>query len=279
MRSFLVDRIVNPDRTLQNCEITVDEDVVRTVEPDAPGTGRRYPIAVPGFIDIHTHGGSGHDIMDGDEDRFVHIARYHLENGTTSFLGSTTTAPLAELDRVLKSAGPAMASNALEAARGQAATLLGIHLEGPWISPERAGAQNPSYMHAPDDAAMAFVRDYADVLRMVTFSYHYPTADELLDLLLELNIIPACGHDETIDERILRGFERGLQHITHIYSMTSSFQRVGGLKHLGTLEMALMTPGVIVEVIADGKHITEHFWRFIAHNKRPQDIVVVSDSM
>ena len=279
MKSFLVARIVNPDGTLQNCEITVDEGVVRTVEPEAPGTGHRYPIAVPGFIDIHTHGGAGHDIMDGDGDRFLQIARYHLQNGTTSFLGSTATAPLAELDRVLTGARSAMRPNAVEAARGQEATFLGIHLEGPWISPEKAGAQNPLHMHAPDDAAMAFIRDYADVLRMVTFSYHYPTANQLLDLLLELNIIPACGHDETIDERILRGFERGLRHITHIYSMTSSFQRVDGLKHLGTLEMALMTPGVTVEVIADGKHITEHIWRFIAHNKRPEEIVVVSDSM
>ncbi len=279
MKSFLVDCIVNPDRTLQNCEISIDEGVVRAVKPEAPGTGRRYPIAVPGFIDIHTHGGAGHDIMDGEADRFSRIACYHLENGTTSFLGSTATSPPAELDRVLKAARPAMQANAVCAARGEEASLLGIHLEGPWISPARAGAQNPSYMRAPDDEAMSFVRNYADVIRMVTFSYHYPTADSLLDLLLELNIIPACGHDETIDDRILRGFERGLRHITHIYSMTSSFQRVDGLKHLGTLEMALMTPGVIVEVIADGKHVTDHFWRFITHNKQPQDIVVVSDSM
>ena len=279
METLLVDRIVNPDRTLHNCEITVDEGIVRAVKPESPGTGRRYPIAVPGFIDIHTHGGAGHDIMDGDDDRFSRIARYHLESGTTSFLGSTTTAPPAELGRVLEAGRPAMQANVMCAARGEEASLLGIHLEGPWISPVRAGAQNPSYMHAPGDAARALIREYADILRMVTFSYHYPSADDLLALLLELRIIPACGHDETTDEKILRGFDQGLRHITHIYSMTSSFQRVDGQKHLGTLEMALMTPGVKVEVIADGRHITEYFWRFIAHNKKAEDIIIVSDSM
>jgi N-acetylglucosamine-6-phosphate deacetylase len=114
---------------------------------------------------------------------------------------------------------------------------------------------------------------------MITFSYHYAAADRFLDLLLELSIIPACGHDQTVDERILAGFARGLRHVTHIYSMNASFMRVDGRKHLGTLEMALMTPGIMVEVIADGKHITEHFWRFIRHNKSVDDIVIVSDSM
>jgi len=277
---FACDRLVNPDGTLERCEIQVEDGLIQSVTL-LPASREKdtHAFAVPGFIDIHTHGGAGHDIMDGEIEQFSRIARYHLENGTTSFLGSTTTAPLAELDRVLTAAASATAFNVSEAARGQAATFLGIHLEGPWISPARAGAQNPSYMHAPDDAAVTFIRNHAELLRMVTFSYHYPTADELLDLLLELNIIPACGHDETVDDRIQRGFERGLRHVTHIYSMTSSFQRVAGLKHLGTLEMALMTPGVIVEVIADGRHVTEHFWRFIVHNKQPEDIVVVSDSM
>lgn len=280
---YACDRLVNPDGTLERCEIQVEDGLIRSVTPLArlagPEEKNTHAFAIPGFIDIHTHGGAGHDIMDGDDDRFSQIARYHLNNGTTSFLGSTATAPLTVLDRVLRSAGSAMRSNAVEAARGLEATFLGIHLEGPWISPEKAGAQNPSYMHAPDNEAMAFIRNHAEVLRMVTFSYHYPAADQLLDLLLELNIIPACGHDETIDDRILHGFERGLRHITHLYSMTSSFQRVDGLKHLGTLEMALMTPGVTVEVIADGKHVTEHIWRFIAHNKQSEEIVVVSDSM
>lgn len=277
---YAASRLINAEATAGPCEIHVDSGRIQAITPlETSSIAETCHIAVPGFIDMHTHGGAGYDVMDGDNRSLSRIARHHLKNGTTSFLGSTTTAPVSELARVLEAARTVMNDNTQGAANAKEASLLGVHVEGPWISPERAGAQNPSYMHAPDDAALLFVREYADVIRMVTFSYHYPTADDLLSLLLELNIIAACGHDQTTDQRILEGFARGLRHITHLYSMTSAFGRVGGYKHLGTLEMALMTPGVKVEVIADGKHITEYFWRFIAHNKDPKDIIIVSDSM
>jgi N-acetylglucosamine-6-phosphate deacetylase len=291
MPAWFVDRLVNPDGVLERCEIKVEGDRIVSVTPAARSAGadstagsdrspaHHAPLAVPGFIDIHTHGGAGHDLMDQSDTGLPEIAEHHLRNGTTSFVCSTLTAALPALDAVLEWVRGRLPETREAAAAGRAADLLGIHVEGPWISPARAGAQNPAYMHAPNDEAESFIRRHADTIRMVTFSYHYPSSTDFLDLLNELGIIAASGHDETTDERILEGFARGLRHVTHIYSMTSAFQRVDGRKHLGTLEMALMTPGVTVEVIADGRHITEHFWRFITHNKSVDDIMIVSDSM
>ena len=288
MTTFTVEKVANADGTIGRCEVVVDGGVIRAVNPlpavrSARDRGREdtpvHAWAVPGFIDMHTHGAAGHDVMDGDRDGLAEIARHHLRHGTTSFLASTLTAPLETLERLLPLLRACMGKNAREAALGGAASLLGVHLEGPWVSPEKAGAQNTSYMQAPDERSARLIREYSDIIRMVTFSYHYPSAGEFLDLLLQHGIIAACGHDQTVDDRILEGFARGLRYVTHLYSMTSSFQRVNGLKHLGTLEMALMTPGVAVEVIADGRHITSHFWRFITHNKSYDDIIIVSDSM
>jgi len=168
--TYAVGRLINPNTSHERQEILVSDGTIQDVRPALPDSGDPYPLAIPGFIDIHTHGGAGHDIMDDNRDRFSQIARFHLENGTTSFLGSTATAPLTDLDRVLTSARFAIAANAESAGRGEAATLLGIHVEGPWISPARAGAQNPSYMHAPEDDAAEFIRRYSDIIRMVTFS-------------------------------------------------------------------------------------------------------------
>lgn len=292
MERFTVDQIVNPAGSSGPAEIVVDGGVITQVvetNPGGPGDGGQTAgnaaesagrrIAIPGFIDMHTHGAVGHDFMDRDSAGFQAIARHHLENGTTSFLASTLTAPLPEIDAFLSDMRGIREVNERAAAAGREASLLGIHLEGPWISPERAGAQNPRHMRAPDRESADLVGRYADLVRMVTMSYHYPGAEDFLDMLVRRRIIAASGHDQTLDDRILEGFARGLRHVTHIYSMTSGLQRSGGRKHLGTLEMALMTPGVTVEVIADDRHITRHFWDFIRHSKSTEDIMIVSDSM
>lgn len=289
MTAFEVNRIINPGGTIGPSEIVVDNGIITEIRPLDAGSEKQKTaagnetsagsVAIPGFIDMHTHGAAGHDIMDGNRPAMEAIARHHLQQGTTAFLGSTLTAPIDQLEGLLDTAREFEAENEVAADAGTQASLLGIHLEGPWISPERAGAQNTAYMTAPDAPAIDLVRRHSDLVRMVTFSYHYPSAGEFLDALTEMGIIAAVGHDATLDTDIVKAFARGLRHVTHIYSMTSSFGRAGGFKHLGTLEMALMTPGVSVEVIADDRHITRHFWDFIRHNKSVDDIVIVSDSM
>lgn len=295
MTRFLSRRVVVPSGILTDCEIVVDGGrfvAIRQMVPNALGGSDKrtasvdpefdepwYEYAIPGHIDIHTHGVAGHDLMDIDRSGLDEICRHHLRHGTTSFVASTVTAPISTLRRVIDFVREYLPRNRAQALSGTVATLLGVHLEGPWISPAAAGAQNAVYMGPPDATAGELVQAGADVVRMVTFSYHYPSSPEFLDLLIGLGIVAACGHDETIDAQIVEGFARGLRHITHLYSMTGSFRRVGGYKHVGTLEAALMTPGVAVEVIADGRHVTDYMWRFITHNKSYDDIVIVSDSM
>lgn len=283
MERYVVERLVNPTMVTERCEIQVDDGRVTEVRPAGKGvTGCEPAIgltAVPGFIDLHTHGAMGHDIMDADPAGYAEIASHHLRHGTTGFLGSTLTAELEQIDAVLGVAREYARQNAREAAAGCEASLIGIHVEGPWLAPESAGAQNTAYMHAPEEPDFELIRANRDLIRMATFSYHYESAPAFLDLLNQLGIIAACGHDRGTDDLIQQAFERGLRHITHLFSANSMFHRVNGYKHLGALEMALMTPGVTVEAIADGRHVTKHIWRFLRHNKPADEIVVVSDSM
>ena len=258
MNRYRVCRVINAGAVIGNCEIEVQDDRIQSVGASTPSARgeRTYAFAVPGFIDMHTHGGAGFDIMDATPEAFTSIAQHHLVHGTTTFLGSTLTAPLEEIGGVLCAGRQFLEQNRREAARGTSSSMLGFHIEGPWISTKNKGAHDEKLIIPPDEKAIALIREYADILAMVTFSYHYPTADDLLACLNETGIIAACGHDETIDERILQGFSKGISHVTHLYSTTASFQRVGGFKHLGTAEMSLMTPGIFVEVIPDGRHIT-----------------------
>lgn len=276
---FFVKYLVNRDRVQRDCMLTVDHGRIVGVEESVPLPDGAAEYAVPGFIDIHTHGGDGCELMDGSVAALETMGRFYLRHGTTSFLASTVTESLPKTEAVLATAARFLPENRRRARRGEMAECFGIHLEGPWLSRSNLGAQNPVHCIPPERSSLEMIDRYADIIRMVTFSYHTPQSEHLLERLVESGIVPACGHDETIDERITEGFSRGIRMVTHIYCVTSSFRRVGGRKHLGTLEMALMTDGVGVEVIADGKHITKYFWDFILHNKRKEDIFVISDSM
>lgn len=279
-RNYPVKNIINHDMTLKDYVICIKDEIISDIREQNPDdTGDLYYYAIPGFIDIHTHGGGGNEWMDNSMDAFSSISRFYLQNGTTSFLASTVTTDLAQIDSVLKTTSEFMPVNENMAGKGMQAKLLGIHLEGPWLSKKNIGAQNPDHCIVPGEDSLRLIEKFHDIIRMVTFSYHTPESEKLLEYLVEKNIIPAIGHDESYDEMISSGFEKGIKVVTHIWCVTSSFHKRNGLRHLGALEMGLMTDGIKVEVIADGKHIPGYFWDFIRHNKKAEDIIIISDSI
>lgn len=278
MAEYLVRKLINAEECIENCSIiTRGSKIVKVEKKSFDVKKGSFYYAVPGFIDIHTHGRGGGDVMDSGA--LFQIARSYLDCGTTTFLASTVSSSLDRLETVLEGGRELLQKNKEKSSAAEQSLLLGYHLEGPWISEKNSGAHDRAYIAEPDQRALELIEKFSGIIRMVTFSYHSSGAKRLLECLNEKKIIAACGHDETIDSEIVEGFKKGLNHVTHIYSNTSSFQRAGGLKHLGTLEMALMTPGISIEVIADGRHITRYFWDFILHNKSVDDIVVVSDSI
>ncbi len=278
-RTYYIRNLVNSTHVLKDCAMEVDGDKIVSIRPVKTCGEEWHEYAVPGFIDIHTHGGAGFEFMDDSVDAMQTISRFYLKNGTTSFLVSTVTDSLEKTESVITTAEKFMKNNQVGSSYGNEATCLGVHLEGPWLSRNNAGAQNPEYCIPPDDRGLELIKRHLSSVKMVTFSYHTSQAGMLLSLLADNGIIPATGHDEAVDEQIAEGFRKGIKVVTHIYCATSGFRRTGSVKHLGTLEMALMTDGVSVEVIADGKHITKYIWDFILHNKKKDDILIISDSM
>jgi N-acetylglucosamine-6-phosphate deacetylase len=279
-KKYYIKNIINHDKTFINHVLYIRDDKISDIRKESsPDSEKSYCYAIPGFIDMHTHGGGGKELMDNSIDALNSISRFYLHNGTTSFLTSTVTSDLAQIDSVLKTVSEFIHINEKMADKGMQAKLLGVHLEGPWLSKKNIGAQNPDYCIVPDEDSLKLIVKFQDIIKMVTFSYHTPESEKLLELLVEKKIIPACGHDESYDEMISAGFKKGIKVITHIYCVTSMCHKRNGLRHLGTTEMGLMTDGIKVEVIADEKHITKYFWDFIRHNKKFEDIIIVSDSI
>lgn len=200
------------------------------------------PMLLPGFVDLHVHGGAGHDIMEGG-DAALHVARLHARHGTTSLLATTMTAPQADLDMAFAAMAPLCAQRAPNAAR-----VLGVHLEGPYISEARLGAQPP----------FARPASVAEIHRL-----HAMAPIRLITLAPEVG-----GNDALIAQLVAEGFKVQLGHTTGSYEQGVAALRCGatGFTHLFNAMSALhhREPGMVgaalahaefAEVIPDLLHV------------------------
>ncbi|AWR87667.1 N-acetylglucosamine-6-phosphate deacetylase [Meiothermus taiwanensis] len=236
----LVGTLITPNRSYPARLVFSERiEALEPLEADREDPG---PYILPGFIDLHVHGGDGADCMDGEQ-AVRRMARFHARHGTTALLATTVTAPLEELEAALRG----IAAVAQNPGPGEA-RVLGVHLEGPFISPERLGAQ-PPYALQPSLAAMRRLLSLAPV-RVVTLAPELPGALELIRFLGEQGVRVQQGHTAASYAQALAGFEAGAQGFTHFFNaMTPLHHREPGVVGLG-LERARWA-----EVIPDGLHV------------------------
>ncbi|WP_022798055.1 N-acetylglucosamine-6-phosphate deacetylase [Thermus islandicus] len=196
------------------------------------------PYVLPGFLDLHVHGGGGADAMEGKE-AVLAMARFHLRHGTTGLLPTTVTAPIGDLKRALEG---------LREAIGACQALLGVHLEGPFLSPRRLGAQ-PPFPRLPDLDLMEELLALAPV-RVVTLAPELPGSLELVRFLAERGVRVQLGHTAASYEEGLAALEAGASGFTHLYNaMTGLHHREPGVVGLA------LERGMWAEVIPDGLHV------------------------
>ncbi|ADD27198.1 N-acetylglucosamine-6-phosphate deacetylase [Meiothermus ruber] len=215
---------------------------IEALEPLDADQGSPERFILPGFIDLHVHGGDGADCMDGEQ-AVRRMARFHARHGTTALLATTVTAPLEELEAALRGIAAVVQNPGPGEAR-----VLGVHLEGPFISPERLGAQ-PPYALEPSIETMRYLLSLAPI-RVVTLAPERPGALELIRFLSEQGVRVQQGHTAATYAQALAGFEAGAQGFTHFYNaMTPLHHREPGVVGLG-LERARWA-----EIIPDGLHV------------------------
>lgn len=218
---------------------------IEEVEP-TPVAADRW--IVPGFVDLHVHGGGGGDVMQG-EAGLRRAAAFHAAHGTTALLATTWTAPLERLEAALIGARAVM-----QAPAAGEASVLGVHLEGPWISPLRLGAQ-PPFARPPERWEVERLLELAAV-RVVTMA---PEVDEDLHWTGELagrGVRVQIGHTEADAALAARALAAGASGFTHLYNAMSPASHRGG----GAAAAALAVAD-FAEVIADLVHVEEHALR------------------
>lgn len=243
-------------------------EVSEAIEIDAQG---KY--ISPGFIDIHVHGGGGHDFMDGTVEAFLKVAELHARYGTTSMLPTTLTSEVAELYVTLDNYKKAKELNK------SGSEFLGIHLEGPYFSVNQRGAQDPRYIRNPDPKEYKEILDHSDDIRRWSAAPELPGAIEFAHYVKSKGILVALAHTDATFDEALTGFENGYTLATHFYSCMRGVTRMNALRYAGTIEAGYLIDEMDVEVIADGIHCPPPLLKLIYKVKGADRTALITDSM
>jgi N-acetylglucosamine-6-phosphate deacetylase len=264
-------RLIFPDGIRDGLELVAEGG--RIVEIRERSAAESIDLAgnylAPGFIDLHIHGALGRDTMEATPDAFRTICDYHATGGTTSLFLTTVTAPIVEIVNVLgaaREAGKSMKQ------------IAGVHVEGPFISKARAGAQRGEFIRDPDVNSVDQLLAFADVIKIVTLAPELPGALALIDRLRMHKIIVSGGHSDASDLEARAGFEYGMRQVTHTFNAMSSARRRGIHREAGLLEFALSEPDILCELIADGHHVSATLMKMLYRAKGPGGICLVTDA-
>ncbi|MCB0065384.1 MAG: N-acetylglucosamine-6-phosphate deacetylase [Caldilineaceae bacterium] len=225
-------------------------------------------LVLPGFIDVHVHGGAGHDTMDATPAALAEMARFFAQHGVTAFLPTTITAPHGEICRALANVAACRA----EPATG--ARLLGVHVEGPYISPHFPGAQPVRSIRPPN------VQEFTELVaagpvRMITVAPEEEGADALVALARQRDVVAVWGHTNATYEQCVAAAEKGFTQATHTYNAMS------GLHHRkpGVLGATLTIDSIYAQLIADNIHVHPAAMQVLARCKGIDRTILITDAM
>ena len=243
-------------------------EILNTV-PEEDGVDLDGARVIPGLIDLHTHGNSGADFSDGDYEGLRTMAAYSARHGATSFAPTSMTLPYETLATAF-AAGRRLAD---EQPKG-CARILGIHMEGPFFSEKKKGAQNAAYLRLPDAAAFRkLYEDCGGLIRIADVAAELEGAEEFAREVSRLCAV-SIAHTDADYEAASRVFDAGASHVTHLFNAMPPLHH----RKPGVIGAAAERENVTVELIGDGLHIHPSVIR-LAYRLFPDRLCLISDSL
>lgn len=267
-------RIVSPGTDIPDGSLCLENGRITYAGPARPaapggtiidGTGL---IAVPGFVDIHSHGRSGYDFCDASLEAFTAIGRGKLQDGVTSFLATSLSVADADLRQFCH------AAKAYSESVHDGATLLGIHLEGPFFPASCAGAQNPAFLKNPDIALVDELNAIFPI-KKVSYAPELPGGMEFTQALVQRGIMPSGAHSEADYQCFRQHYQAGMRHLTHFCNVMTPLHHL----RFGMVGGGLTSREVWVEIICDGVHLCDEMIQLITQLKGADRIMLITDAM
>jgi N-acetylglucosamine-6-phosphate deacetylase len=228
----------------------------------------RGGMLLPGFIDLHVHGAVGHEVMDANPHGLVEMARYFARHGVTAWLATTWTATPAAIQQALQAVGQVVGRVP------GGATILGVHLEGPFLNPAKAGAQDRALIRrATPEEALAYLN--SGLVRLVAVAPEYLENTWFLDECARRGVAVSAGHTTAGLDELKSALSHGLHQVTHC------FNGMVGLGHreLGTVGAAMAIPEIRCELIADNIHVHPAAQKILIDVKTPNRVILITDSL
>jgi N-acetylglucosamine-6-phosphate deacetylase len=272
-------KIITPEKIIDGGTILIQSNRIKAIsngnieaanciEIDAQGK-----FISPGFIDIHVHGGGGHDFMDGNENAFLQIAETHAKFGTTSMLPTTLTSTKEAMLQILGVYESANKNN------NNGSQFLGMHLEGPYIAMSQKGAQDPRYIRDP------LPEEYEEILSKFSCIKRWSAAPELKGAIefgkyiKSKGVLPALAHTDAVYDEVIKAFENGYTLATHLYSAMSGVTRRNSFRFAGVVESAFIIDDIDVEIIADGVHLPAPLLKLVYKIKGADRTALITDAI
>ena len=275
-------QLITPSRVLPGATILLTGGKISAISegdiaapPEALTIDAAGKYIAPGFIDIHVHGGGGHDFMDGTDEAFLAIARLHARHGTTSMTPTTMSCDAEDLRRILE----VYEGVGGQGVGGPGAGFIGMHLEGPYFSMNQRGAQDPRYIRDPDPKEYRELVSHFPSVRRWSAAPELNGALDFAEYLRSKGVLAALAHTDAVYEEVLRGFEKGFTHATHLYSAMSGVTRRGTVRYAGVIESAFLIDEMTVEIIADGVHLPPPLLKLVYKIKGADRTALITDAM
>jgi N-acetylglucosamine-6-phosphate deacetylase len=270
---------VDAETDLPSGDITIEDGRILAIgtAPDEPGrlveaTGC---IVLPGFIDVHTHGGGGRNLHTADPEEILAYARWAPRTGVTAFLIGTVGVPGEVPESQLLAATAAINAWHSGAGAGEGAQPLGIHLEGPYISPARRGAHPLSWLREPNPTETEHILALAGGhLRLVTLAPELPGAHTMIRTLVAAGVTAAMGHTDATYEQALEAIALGVTHATHCCNAMRPLLH----RDPGPLGAIALSPGVGGELIADGVHVHPAMAQVLIKMIGAERVIIITDA-
>ncbi|MBR5019026.1 MAG: N-acetylglucosamine-6-phosphate deacetylase [Bacteroidales bacterium] len=233
----------------------------------------RGTSAVPGYIDIHVHGGDGHDINDGTADSLRQTRDFYQQHGVTTIFPSYLALPLADIEKALDVLREVRTDNA----PGQT-EIMGAHLEGPFLNPQYHGSQPVDQIIPIDNTNVGIYERYRDVIARTTIAPEYGHNVDYFPGIAALGIQISMGHSCATIRQAKEGWKKGATSVTHLYNAMSQTHKEGPYRIGGLVEAGLTIDGLYAETICDGYHLPNELLRIAYRCKGVDRMVIVSDA-